>query len=49
MSKDLKPIRCACGKLIAMSDEKGKVYVQCKSCKKQVKIGAREKPPDKTK
>lgn len=36
-NKDGIPIRCDCGKLIAMCRQ-GKVYIKCKGCKREIEL-----------
>lgn len=35
-----KPIKCTCGKLLAIEKD-GKLFVYCKSCKRQIEIRAK--------
>ena len=37
-----EPIRCDWGKIVAY-EEGGKIYVYCKSCKRQVEVSTRAK------
>lgn len=32
-----EPVRCECGKIVAMR-RNGKIYIMCKSCKRQIPI-----------
>lgn len=37
-------IRCCCGKLVAIERD-GKIFVQCKNCKKQVELKVNKTEP----
>ena len=37
-----KPVKCDCGKVVAYEVD-GKIYVYCKSCKRQVEVISRAK------
>jgi phage FluMu protein Com len=41
-----KPIRCECGKVLAVM-RNGKIYIKCKGCKRQVELEIIEEKPHK--